>query len=401
MRGVEMVLTVVVLCGLGVLLGYTEADLVLAGGGLADDNADVYGTIVDLAGGPGVANIGIITTASADPLDSATFYQDLFINTYGAASATWISVTETSGNADTQEIYDLVMAQTGLFLGGGDQARIMTAWRRPNGTASLGMSAIIALEAGGGVVAGSSAGAACQGAGPMIEGGLSYQALRYGAYAGGYNPDYPDDLCYDELGGLGLLPGYIVDTHFSERGREGRLIKLLLDTGFSGRGLGVDENSAVHIDSNGTAKVLGTAGGVLVVDVSSVEMLAGDYSRFNNARVSFYSEGDVFSTNNDGYMMAEWKTDLTGNEYAQTAPTSSNIFSSPDANQREYGVFREMSTQLWDSKQSSSVHDSYEKNPTFVVTLNKSDGIGYGGYSSSTAIWVLSYHRMAVDIDYM
>lgn len=51
-----------------------------------------------------MANIGIITTASADPTDSANFYQDLFVNTYGAASATWIAVTETSGNADTQEV---------------------------------------------------------------------------------------------------------------------------------------------------------------------------------------------------------------------------------------------------------------------------------------------------------
>lgn len=32
------------------------------------------------------------------------------------------------------KIYDLVMAQTGLFLGGGDQARIMTAWRKADGT---------------------------------------------------------------------------------------------------------------------------------------------------------------------------------------------------------------------------------------------------------------------------
>lgn len=51
-----------------------------------------------------MAKIGIITTASADPLDSATFYEALFMEQYGAASATWIPVTETSGNADTQEV---------------------------------------------------------------------------------------------------------------------------------------------------------------------------------------------------------------------------------------------------------------------------------------------------------
>lgn len=56
-------------------------------------------------GGVGVAKIGIITTASADPVDSATFYEGLFMEQYGAASAVWIPVTETSGNADTQEVH--------------------------------------------------------------------------------------------------------------------------------------------------------------------------------------------------------------------------------------------------------------------------------------------------------
>lgn len=387
----------------GVCLVRVSADLVLVGGGLADDNSDVYGKFVELAGGVGVAKIGVITTASANPLESAIFYEALFTELYGAASATWIPVTENSGNADTQEIYDLVAAQTGLFLGGGDQARIMTGWRKADGTASLGMQALLeAAESG--VVGGTSAGAACQGSGPMIEGGLSYQALRYGAYPGGYNPDYPDDLCYDERGGLGTLKDYIVDTHYSERGREGRLIELVLDTmtgdASTQKALGIDENTGVHVDRYGNAKVLGAAGGAMVVDLREATHVEGTYTRLQGVRVSFFTEGDAFNLYNDSYTIASWKSNLAGQEYYDTAPTSSNIFSSPDANPREDGVFREVATSLWDSKEDSCVSDTYERNPEFVVTLSKSDGAGFGGFSHDTTTWTVSYARMAVDIDY-
>lgn len=59
----------------------------------------------------------------------------------------------------------------------------------------------------------------------MITGGVSWNALAYGSYSGGPKPLYPDDLSYDEYGGLGLLPLWLPDTHFSQRGREGRLIR--------------------------------------------------------------------------------------------------------------------------------------------------------------------------------
>ena len=74
-----------------------------------------------------------------------------------------------------------------------------------------------------------------------------------GAYAGGYNPQYPNDLSYDEHGGLGFMPSsFLLDTHFSERGRESRLIRLLQDTrNMAGigatRGFGVDEDTALVI----------------------------------------------------------------------------------------------------------------------------------------------------------
>ena len=47
-------------------------------------------------GGPGVAKIGIVTAASATPLESAYFYKNLFLETYGVLTADWIPIDESS-----------------------------------------------------------------------------------------------------------------------------------------------------------------------------------------------------------------------------------------------------------------------------------------------------------------
>lgn len=138
-------------------------------------------------GGRGVAKIGIFTTASADPTGAADYYVDMFVRVYGAASATFIPVTETSNNANSQSmpnhhlrdtilvfydntlfihsfrvaIVDMVQQQTGFFFGGGDQLRIIQALR-PNGVDSLTLNAIKEVLRRGGVVGGTSAGTACQ-----------------------------------------------------------------------------------------------------------------------------------------------------------------------------------------------------------------------------------------------
>lgn len=65
--------------------------LFLVGGGLDDDNDEIYSKFVELSGGSGEAKIGIVTGASADPLDSADFYLQQFL-TYGAKSTYFIPV---------------------------------------------------------------------------------------------------------------------------------------------------------------------------------------------------------------------------------------------------------------------------------------------------------------------
>lgn len=75
-------------------------------------------------GGRNKAKIGIITAASADPLDGFIYYRDLFMK-YGALEANRILVdVNHTASLGGQALIENIYAQTGFFFGGGDQARI-------------------------------------------------------------------------------------------------------------------------------------------------------------------------------------------------------------------------------------------------------------------------------------
>ena len=65
----------------------------------------------------------------------------------------------------------------------------------------------------GGVVGGTSAGCVGLSDNVMIMGGMSWDALRWGAYPYGSEVGW-DDLVYDPDGGLGFFEGYVLDSHF-------------------------------------------------------------------------------------------------------------------------------------------------------------------------------------------
>ncbi|MFC9336975.1 hypothetical protein ACFT0G_09955 [Streptomyces sp. NPDC057020] len=111
--------------------------LVLVGGGLKDDNTQIYGEIIKRAGGA-KARIGVITAASvpesqdpdaADPdrcsnsACNGAYYAELFTR-HGAADAPWIPIDlDHIANADSDRVVAQVNEMTGFFFGGGDQYR--------------------------------------------------------------------------------------------------------------------------------------------------------------------------------------------------------------------------------------------------------------------------------------
>jgi cyanophycinase len=414
------------LSGLSILVPSSAAaatgkNLVLVGGGLQDSNAAIYDRIVALAGGRGVARIGIITAASVpesqDPNAgtpnasnsrvNGAYYANLFKTSYGAADAQWIPIDlDRISNNSSQTVINQINSMTGFFFGGGDQSRLITCFFLANRSDSPALAAIRSKFANGAVVAGTSAGTAIQAQAPMVTGGESYYGLRYGSYTS-VNPDYRDDLSYDPQGGFGLFSYGLLDTHFSERGRQGRIVRLAADTRKT-MAYGVDENTALVVTNADTTgaqmQVLGQ-NGVLIFDLSQATVGSGTYWSISGVKATYLTAGDSFNPGTKTAAIASWKTSLAGREYYSTARTPSrDIFSSPDnlnssgtrKNPREWTL---VATDLFDSRSTMTTGQSYERNPAFEVRLTKSSSfgsLGYQGYQNNVNYY--SFKNLRVDI---
>lgn len=250
--------------------------MIMIGGALSDDNAEIYREIVRRAGGAR-ARIGVITAASVPPsrdpqagtphaADSRTngrFYTDI-LRRYGAGAAQWIPVDlDNAGAADDPRLAAQVASMTGFVFGGGDQYRLVTTLLHGAAhTDSRVLAAIRARYASGAVIAGTSAGAQIQSGPDMVTGGASYQALRDGTHTGYLEDDTA--LAALPAGGFGLFRDGLIDTHFSADGRQGRAIRLAADTGHD-RVFGLDPDTALEI-TGGSMRVLGRHG-ISVLDL--------------------------------------------------------------------------------------------------------------------------------------
>jgi cyanophycinase len=201
---------------------------------------EILERFVDLAGGK-AARIAIIPTASDDPQRSGEGYAELF-RELEAKKADWLRV-EQRPEANSEEALSLLRGATGIFITGGDQARLVELL-----VGTLVMECIRLRNAEGVVVAGTSAGASILST-LMMAGGTGVGGDSNGAAA--------RKGMVDIVAGFGLLQDIIIDQHFSQRGRLGRLLSVFAGTpGLLG--IGLDEDTAVLIDREGTLEVLGS-----------------------------------------------------------------------------------------------------------------------------------------------
>ena len=248
----------------------------IGGAETTEPGGEIPERFIDLADGTN-ARIAIIPTASDDPQRSGEGYAELF-RELGAKKADWLRV-EQRADANTDEALSLLREATGIFITGGDQARLVELL-----VGTLVMECIRMRNADGVVVAGTSAGASI----------LSTLMMAGGTGVGGdSNDSAARKSMVDVVAGFGLLQDIIIDQHFSQRGRLGRLLSVFAGTpGLVG--LGLDEDTAVLIDREGTLEVLGSnmvtivdgrntisdyfdreAGEVLTITGSSLHVLAG------------------------------------------------------------------------------------------------------------------------------
>jgi cyanophycinase len=193
-----------------------------------------------------------------------------------------IPVTPQAAVADP-ELVAQVKEATGVFLIGGEQDRIVKALYTPEGQPTLMLDAIRDVYKKGGVIAGTSAGAAVMSRVMFRDAGSVLNTLLRGVRFG------------KEIDrGLGFLdPEWFVDQHCLVRGRFARALVAMSDQGFK-FGLGVDENSAVIVTNEKDLKVIGYKG-ALVFDLSRAER-DPTIEQFNlkNVRLSYLDRGDRY-----------------------------------------------------------------------------------------------------------
>jgi cyanophycinase len=283
----------------------TPGTLVIAGGAVAPDNADVHGAFV-AARPVGSPRIAIIPSASGFPATSAASMRDTLVR-HGARAEDVVVVQvalvddpDTSpmdeslwaGGADDPAEVAKVTGAGAIWFSGGDQMRTM-ALLKPGGRETPLLKAVRARLAAGAVVGGTSAGAAVM-SDPMITDGGSLPALLAPVLqqAGPDNRIEGGPLVMGP--GLGFFPDGLVDQHFSQRARLGRLARALFERPAARRvGFGIDEDTALVVDlSRGLARVAGR-GHVTVLDARGATRLPGGRFGATGMRLSMLGAGDA------------------------------------------------------------------------------------------------------------
>ncbi len=221
----------------------TEGPLIIIGGH-EDKEGDkvILKAVAERLGG---GRLVIATIASHAPEGYFESYQKAF----GALGVTDLVELYVEDRGETHDDGKLALLDgaAGVFFSGGDQLRI---------SSQIGDTPIEArireIWRGGGVLAGTSAGASVMSDTMMVR-GASAETHRIG------------DLRMAP--GLGLVRDVIIDQHFAERGRIGRLLGAVAQ---SPRvlGVGIDEDTAIILEGD-DFKVIGS-GAVYVVDAEGV-----------------------------------------------------------------------------------------------------------------------------------
>ena len=283
----------------------TQADvpkgsLVIAGGAVRADNAAIWKRVVQLAGGQG-ARIAVLPSASGNPARAGA-YLAAGLKQYGAEAfvvplAVRMTERDYKRDAEDETLASSIREAGGVYFSGGDQALITQALVRPDGSRTAVLEAIWDVYRRGGVIAGTSAGAA------IMSSTMFYDAKTvFGTLSQGVNGR-------ELTKGLGFIGDDIfVDQHLLARGRFARMLPAMLKKDYK-LGIGIDENSAVIITGRRQVEVVGYQG-ALLVDLShaTVDAKVKDFN-LSNARLSYLDRDDRYDLETRTYTPSADKVD--------------------------------------------------------------------------------------------
>ena len=276
-----------------------KGSLVIVGGGLSADNAEVYRAFIDRAEGGAIA---IIPSASGEPQASLDAFAANLVRHGVAASRIFqirlaevddpeTSINELSwaGNArDASEIAKIQNAGA-IWFTGGDQARTMRLMAR-GGRETPMLAAIRKRLKAGAVIGGTSAGAAIMGTGMIVCGDPTRAEEPVSKSPADCAPKEGQSEPLVLGLGLGFMRGHVIDQHFSQRARLPRLQRAVACG--AGQGIGIDEDTALVVDvTKRRASILGR-GTVTVVD--SPRPREDCAANTSSIGLAFYRAGDSF-----------------------------------------------------------------------------------------------------------
>ena len=263
--------------------------------GTNDWNRAPYSWIVEKA------DSGKIVVLSVN--DETTWIPDYF-ESLGASTSYNLRINSRT-LADSQAMYDSIVAADGIFIKGGNQYNYINYWK-----GTLTEEAIKVVFNRGGVVSGTSAGA-------MVLGEHDLSA-KYGTY-------YPDDALpnpfisqsHVESDFLKLIPGVLFDTHVIERARQGRMVPLFVKLQSDGINdatiVGIDDRTAICISPDGTGTVMGS-GAVAIYRVDSITNITATQTAYHIENLLAHQ------------LVAGWEYDFF-NKRIKTIPQSAKPFS--------------------------------------------------------------------------
>ena len=276
-----------------------KGSLVIIGGNLRPGNAPVWERIIQLAGGKG-ARIAVFASASGYP---ERFGKSLVerLNAYGARAffvpiAMHLAGSDYKTAADDAGLAEAVRNAGGAFFAGGDQSRIVRALRHEDGSNTRVLDAVWDMYRRGGVIAGSSAGAAIMSSTMFGRPRTVLATLKLGVSDG-----------REIVEGLGFVGDDVfIDQHLLVRGRFARMLPAMLKKGYK-LGLGIDEDTAMVVTPNREVEVIGYKG-ALVLDLAHASAHDGAFN-VSNVRVSYLDNGDRFNIATHEFTPTEDKSD--------------------------------------------------------------------------------------------
>lgn len=358
-----------------------NGNLMIVGGALSSDNKEVYEKMIELSGGASLAKFAVIPSASGVPAKSFESFSKTMVG-YGVKPENIILINVAmvdddstpdvnemlwAGNASDHRVARAVLSCSAVWFTGGDQLRILMTLTQPDGSPTKVLEAIREVYKRGGLIGGSSAGAAIMGP-VMIGRGSSAGTFLLSKNSNFTRPDEENAEGESLLltRGLGLFPEGITDQHFNQRARLGRLAAALSNPDCQTKmAFGIDENTALHYSAADRKITVIGENGVTILDASAaIFNTKCKIPSIDGLNVSYLENGDMFLLHENRILPAAGKVPTTGAEaYALSHPAQNGIFATSDPG------FRELITRyLMNNRQLKSVY-SFGFNGDYGVSI--------------------------------